>query len=323
MDLLVNGHFDEKVLPGAPYMFNDTEINGWTAVNGGQIELWGSGACGIHTHTYSGNYIELDVYNDATLDGVYQDVATTKGSIYLLTFYMHARHDSVRLTDNEALTVEWNGESLGRFVSSRPNAWTKYQLTVIGTGGLDRLAFLEVSSSGQGPLLDDVSLYERTSLLINGLFDEKFNWRPAPYLIKDSNIPGWTSSSSGKIELWVSGACGIQSHTGTGKYIELDHLREGPLDGVYQDVVATNGQAYILTFYMRARREAKRTTDDEALTVEWNGVSLGQFISTEPNAWTRYQLSITGAAGLNRLLFLEVSSDGQGPLLDDVSIIEI
>ena len=162
VDLLVNGHFDDKEIPGKPYMFNDTKINGWTAVHGGMIELWGSGAYGIQSHTNTGTYtyIELDVQNDATLDGVYQDVATTKGSIYLLTFYMRARHEAHRLTDSEALNVEWNGESLGRFVSTEPNAWTEHQLTVIGTGGLDRLAFVEVSSSGEGPLLDDVSLYE-------------------------------------------------------------------------------------------------------------------------------------------------------------------
>ena len=77
---------------------------------------------------------------------------------------MRARNDAARLTDDETLIVEWNGETLGRFRARRASSWTRYRLRVTGSGRIDRLAFREVNSDGNsdgtGPLLDDVSLIE-------------------------------------------------------------------------------------------------------------------------------------------------------------------
>ena len=89
-----------------------------------------------------------------------QDIQTKQGKTYTLKFDMRCRGQNCH-TDDEAVSVMWRGQSLGKFHAPRVNTWKTHTIRVTGSGGKDRLTFREVNSSdGSGPLIDDISLQE-------------------------------------------------------------------------------------------------------------------------------------------------------------------
>uniref|UniRef100_UPI00261CE863 carbohydrate-binding domain-containing protein n=1 Tax=uncultured Paracoccus sp. TaxID=189685 RepID=UPI00261CE863 len=88
----------------------------------------------------------------------------------------------------------------------------------------------------------------------------------------------------------------------------------------YQDVDATTGQAYTLSFDLRARPEKSLSTQE--VEVVWNDLVVA---TAKPGAdWGTFTTSVTGAAGTDRLTIREVgaqSGDGYGALLDDFVLV--
>ena len=152
-NLLVNGSFESTTVPVGQYAAF-TAITGWTAITGGTIELWNAHN-GI-TGNAGANYAELD-YAGAR-DGFYQDVQTTAGQSYALTFDTRQRPGGGVST--AGIEIVWNGTVVA---TTAPNTttWTAFTVNVTGTGALDRLTIREVasqSSDGLGALIDNFRL---------------------------------------------------------------------------------------------------------------------------------------------------------------------
>ena len=154
-NLLVNGSFESSSL--APLQSGRwgafDSIPGWHAISGGTIELWNN-LNGVKASD-GVNYGELD-YAGAR-DGLYQDVKTTAGQQYVLSFDARSRPGFTSSTCS--IEVLWNGSVVG--VVPPDGTWQNYDFTVTGTGGQDRVTFREVAGQGGdglGALYDNVSL---------------------------------------------------------------------------------------------------------------------------------------------------------------------
>ena len=152
------------------------------------------------------------------------------------------------------------------------------------------------------------------NLLVNGSFEASSvtSGQYASFV----SVPGWTALSGSRIELWNNHK-GVRATDGT-DFAELDFA--GAHDGFYQDVEAATGQAYSLSFDLRARPEKSLSTQD--VEVLWNG----QVVATaKPGTdWSTFTTTVTGAAGTDRLTIREVGSqskDGHGALLDDFVLV--
>ena len=126
------------------------------------MEIWGTGLLGVPAVDGS-MLLELDARNRA-IDAIYQDIPTESGREYELSFYIRSRdqdHDSF----GERVYVEWQGSTITETEhhANEWNTWTKVVLTLVGSGGVDRLTLSESdrngANNGRGVLLDMIALY--------------------------------------------------------------------------------------------------------------------------------------------------------------------
>ena len=151
-NLLVNGSFEATAL-GVGKAAGFQSIAGWTALTGGTIELWNA-VNGV-TATQGVNFAELDYLGG--YDGFYQDVGTTAGQAYTLSFDLRSRPGYAIST--QGVEVVWNGQVVA--TTTPGTAWSTFSVNVNGTGGQDRLTIREVqgqSGDGIGALLDNFRL---------------------------------------------------------------------------------------------------------------------------------------------------------------------
>ncbi|MBA3069877.1 MAG: hypothetical protein FP825_15505, partial [Hyphomonas sp.] len=80
-NLLVNGSFEQALVNQGSWQ-NFSSVAGWTALPGGQIEIWRGGGGVVPTD--GAQSLELDYLGG--LDGFSQTVATTAGQSYTLSF---------------------------------------------------------------------------------------------------------------------------------------------------------------------------------------------------------------------------------------------
>ena len=151
-NLLVNGSLEASSVPTGSYATFQA-VSGWTALTGGRIELWNA-----HNGVTASNgtdFAELD--HASARDGFYQDVRTSAGQAYDLEFDLRTRPSVATAT--QGVEVVWNGRVIETI---RPGvAWDSAEISVTGTGGLDRLTIREVASQsgdGLGALLDNFQL---------------------------------------------------------------------------------------------------------------------------------------------------------------------
>ncbi|MEM9090558.1 MAG: DUF4347 domain-containing protein [Cyanobacteria bacterium P01_F01_bin.53] len=339
-ELLVNGSFEANAVDNDQWSnWNAADVAGWQSLNGERLEIWDSGHSGV-TSSDGTNHLELDYVGSSNLDGIYQDIQTQAGATYTLTFDVRSRGANFN-SDNEAVVVEWNGQTLqaNGFRASGQGVWTTITTEVVGTDGTDRLTFSESGSTGAsnglGPLLDNISLKGSAPQppeddptpptnfvgLENGSFeanavdkDQWSNWNAA-------DVAGWQSLNGERLEIWDSGHSGVTSSEGT-NHLELDYVGSSNLDGIYQDIQTQAGETYRLTFDTRART-GSLDSPSETTVVEWNGAVINTTTqSVSNNGWTTLTAIVTGSGGSDRLTLRESdaagASDGSGPLLDNI-----
>jgi hypothetical protein len=176
-NLLINGSFEaQSVLVGEAV--DGAIVTGWTAISGGEIEVWNavvgeqdaSGNWHLHAGATDGsNFLELDDESDR--DGFYQDVTTTSGTSYTLTFDARLREGPLQgwTSATQGIEVLWNG-TLITTITPTSIDWSQKSVTVTGTGGSDRLTIQEVASQGAdgiGALLDNFKLIAGSALPSN------------------------------------------------------------------------------------------------------------------------------------------------------------
>ncbi|MCE6957552.1 DUF1593 domain-containing protein [Cereibacter sphaeroides] len=127
---------------------------------------------------------------------------------------------------------------------------------------------------------------------------------------------GWTAIAGGRMEVWD--AHGGVTATNGSQFVELDF--HSARDGFFQDVDAATGEAYTLSFDLRARPGAP--VSSQGVEVVWNDRVVAT--ATPGTDWGTFTTTVTGAAGTDRLIIREVASqggDGLGALLDDFVLV--
>ena len=153
-----------------------------------------------------------------------------------------------------------------------------------------------------------------------------------------SNLYGWKTLGGRPVRLLGNGHNGVAapSLSGAESFLELD-VQDTVVDGIFQYIATTQGEAYLSTFHMRASQyklvfsmRPFQSRDSEKLLVEWNGEALldgTAFMGPKVEGrWKQYTVVVTGTGAIDRLTFKAVSWRGDsfsGPLLDDISVTEM
>ncbi len=155
-NMIVNGSFENAAV-SSNSLANFTSIEGWTP-SSGLVQIHDN--FGGHTASDGSQYLDIDA--EVGADAVYQDITTTAGENYQLSF-----DTADRIGQNtNAFEVYWNGAKIADIDPASTN-WSTFTFNVVGTGGADRLEFREVVSGDDayGALIDNVKLqpvYENT-----------------------------------------------------------------------------------------------------------------------------------------------------------------
>jgi len=150
-DLIVNGSFENPDV-SSNYLANFSSIQGWSA-SSGLVQIHDN--FGGHTASDGNQYLDIDA--ETGVDAVYQDITTSTGTTYKLSF---DAADRIGRNTN-AFEVYWNGVLVDA-IDPATTDWANYEFEVVGTGGADRLEFREVASGNDafGALIDNVQLQE-------------------------------------------------------------------------------------------------------------------------------------------------------------------
>jgi choice-of-anchor C domain-containing protein len=161
---LVNGDFETPMVThpdGFIYLFaGDPTITGWT-ITGNSVDLKGS----IWAAQNGAQSVDL---SGITAGGIYQDVATTPGQAYRLSFYMAGNPG---IPGDRGPVVKTMNVSLGGAVLGTPTFDTtgstfqdmRYVEKIFdftATSATSRLAFDSLVSTPYGPVIDNVNLFE-------------------------------------------------------------------------------------------------------------------------------------------------------------------
>lgn len=144
-----NGSFDSRTLPDSQaQLVNRDFVDGWEAFTEGDSDLLF--AIQNTGSNDGGQHLRLDTFGDH-LDRIYQDVSTTAGEKYYLTF---------DLRGSEQLRVRWNNQWAGTFEADTD--WQTFGLLLDASDAeTTRMVFREVSSTaptGTGPQIDNVRI---------------------------------------------------------------------------------------------------------------------------------------------------------------------
>src|SRR5258706_4792 len=131
--LVQNGSFESNAQANGSWNIYSS-VTGWTGTP--NIELRDN----VAGQAYDGlNFVELDTTANS---GMFQDVATTAGSHYTLSFAYSARPNTGNTND---INVLWNGSlvsALGGSNATSVNNWSVFNFDVIGgAGATSRLVF--------------------------------------------------------------------------------------------------------------------------------------------------------------------------------------
>jgi Ca2+-binding RTX toxin-like protein/carbon monoxide dehydrogenase subunit G len=161
-NLIVNGSFETAVVgDNSNQLFN--AVTGWTA-DTGQIQIKGAGYGGQYGDEGT-QFADLDA--DTGIDSFHQDVQTTNGQSYQLSFDAEGRSGYAATT--QTVNVYWNGALIDSFDPSGTSYQT-HTYSVVGTGGLDRLTFAESSADNDtiGAAIDNVTLFATGNDTLDG-----------------------------------------------------------------------------------------------------------------------------------------------------------
>lgn len=168
-NILVNGDFEEPALQCGfwlPVPAGSGFITGWN-VNIPSVNMFNGGCNGFPNYSDSVDLLAAGPFVHTGLqsidmagtfstpgDSLFQDVPTTPGRTYTLTFYTSSNGSAKQ----NGLTVEWDDVPLATISTPDQGIWTVNTFTVRASFELSRLRFVDNLGGAQGSLLDTVSL---------------------------------------------------------------------------------------------------------------------------------------------------------------------
>jgi choice-of-anchor C domain-containing protein len=157
-NLVVNGDFETPNIGNVLFVTinqGDPTLTGWTvdAPSPGEgIDLI-SNRTGCAACANTGQQA-VDMSGSPGPGFIYQDMATTPGASYLLTFWLSSNGGPFL----NGLTVAWNGTNIDTVTSPPQGTWLPFQYNVTATGASTRLEFFSNVPGNSGPFLDTVSV---------------------------------------------------------------------------------------------------------------------------------------------------------------------
>ena len=169
VNLIQNGSFENIAGSTTSFLTVDagdsTTINDWTVVTP-SVYGGGGGSVDVVSNDYwnaeDGNY-SIDLAGTTGVPGgLYQDVATTPGVEYSLSFYSAVNGDESP-GNNHTMGVTVNGTTVDTVQAvgqGRPLVWVPNTVTFTATSATSRIEFDDTTPTdqNQGPALDNVSL---------------------------------------------------------------------------------------------------------------------------------------------------------------------
>lgn len=142
--LLINGSFEEPVIPSAWQLIDESQVPGWlTNAGDNKIEIWQSTASGIAS--FDGE--QFNELNASSAAALYQDIATTPGSMILWGFAHRGRNgtDTVSLRVGSPTTVAEQAK-----FNTGNSAWLEFTGTYLVPNGqtTTRIEFQPLSTAG-------------------------------------------------------------------------------------------------------------------------------------------------------------------------------
>ncbi len=163
-----NGSF-ELAVKGEGDLFTSRNVAGWAAMGPTterRIQIVDT------TDASDGNRVLSLDWSAASLDRVYQDVATQANATYFLSFEMRSSSGQPDVAND--LRVRWSDEWAGTFRGDAD--WQSFGVVVTADSDLSRLVFREASlnggsSTGEGPQIDNVQLYRLDTIASDLIVD--------------------------------------------------------------------------------------------------------------------------------------------------------
>ena len=309
-NLLNNGGFD--------FSF---EAEDRVSIRTGSVSNWrtDSGSYGLLNWKRDGAddaVLELD--STWSHDSVFQDIQTSEGGSYLLSFdylaFNGKRTESQLSEHTNDFDIFWDGEFIQRI--NAVNVWQSGGVQLSGKReGVTRLEFREVvegafpGGDASGPLLDNVRLSNFGRVDVgHGLSIESD---------VGNGLPGWRTFD----ELPLHSGEANRAATDGSQFHTLNASRHR--DGIYRDMYVEAGQEYTLLFDLQGNELANRQENE--LRVRWDN----QWVATVHGTgnWNTYSVSLRSeTAGLKRLVFAEPGEiqpgSSFGPVIDNVRILK-
>lgn len=161
VNLVNNGSFESPDIPKNTFKFLSS-IPGWSLLPGskGRIEIQDR----VAGSPFDGfQFVELD---SSAVTGIFQDLATTVGQKYELTFAFSARP---KVAQN-LLNIKWGGNAVDSLsvsgVGFTNTNWKTYSYDLVATSATTRLSFdnLNEKSDSLGSYIDYVSVTSVTAI---------------------------------------------------------------------------------------------------------------------------------------------------------------
>ena len=169
VDLVTNGSFESTTAPTTSFSTvlagDSTTLPGWTVVtpslygpSGGSVDL----TANAYWNAYDGNYSIDLAGTSAEPGGIYQDVPTTPGVEYSLSYWTAVNGDQ---SPGQAHTMNvvvggTTVASIDGLSAGRPLQWVQQTTLITATSSTTRIEFDDATVGDviQGPALDDVSM---------------------------------------------------------------------------------------------------------------------------------------------------------------------
>lgn len=156
-NLVVNGSFEEPGLRSRQWKhFGSGEVTGWTPTEGSRIEIRNN----IVGTAYEGDhFVEVDNHaydKNAAEIGLFQDIDTTAGKTYKLSFAYGPREQK-KVNGDNLLSVTFGDLYQELDAGNKDDGWQLFSHTITATSDVTRLKFLSLGKRDTlGANIDDI-----------------------------------------------------------------------------------------------------------------------------------------------------------------------
>jgi cyclophilin family peptidyl-prolyl cis-trans isomerase len=304
-------------------LYAEGEVEGWDTFTGLASEEF-------NLFNYSDDYTSvLDLDSTvATFDRVTQDIDTSPGEQYLLTFDFraHPAANENPTANSYDFEVWWNGTLQAIYTGA--DIWQTGGLLVTGgDGDTTQLLLCEVSEGasgggdGLGALLDNIRLVKANAETVgNGSFETTNEDKTQFFLPYE--VDSWGAMGTDIATRLIQVETNDFGTTDGDQFLNLDSA-DTQRDIVFQDVATVAGATYYVKFDVRS--DGAQDDNSDELRVRWNN----QWATTiNPDAdWQSHTIMVNADSDLTRLTFLEPgdgnNGEGSGPWIDNVQLLRV